>query len=406
LVKTAPHEFERLQRLGVREIAGYFGIYDRQNAAVRAARNSWYKRKSLAYLGASAAMSFFRTRKRKRFTPSSGFTRRVRFRGATSMASSRAFRPRPAGVRSGQGVTVQHDARTIYRSKRMPRRRRKIWKRFTNKVHAVAEKDMGSRTVVFNYADVFTNTTGGNHGVAYMALYPGASDTGTTGKVWLNDLTNMSGYENTGNPTAAAGITIDNNTKWVFKSAILDITFRNSSTLNVGGVQTPASEAKLEVDVYEFISGKVWQDTGSTSQTAVDAFGKGSSNTLNIGGAGTGIDISTRGATPWDIPMALGYYKIKILRKTKYFVNNGDTFTYQIRDPKRRVMMQESMQRIGGPNVPRWTRHLLVIFKLVPGLTVGSAPATYTESLTFGLTRKYFYKVEGANEDRDRWVNA
>ena len=85
-------------------------------------------------------------------------------------------------------------------------------------------------------------------------------------------------------------------------------------------------------------------------------------------------------------------------------MNNNDTFTYQVRDPKRRVITEEKMREAVGGNLPRWTRHLLIIFKLVPGLTVGSTDGTYKEQLYMGITRKYFYKIEGVNADRDRYL--
>jgi len=303
-------------------------------------------------------------------------------------------------TRSGQGVTTQHDERRIYTKHTMPRRMKVRWKRFSNKVHAVAEKDYGSRTVVLNKSVTFSNTTNGNHGLAYMGLYTAQG----TGDSFMADLDTISGLENPGNPTAAAGITVLDTTKFIFKSAVLDLTFRNTSTFNTLGVLGAASEAKLEVDVYEIISGREWTDTDSTQSDITSVFTRGAGLTPNLGGIGTGVTLSQRGVTPWDIPAALAYFRCKILRKTKYFLPNGDTFTYQVRDPKRRFLYQERMDKIGGGNMPRWSRHLLVLFKLVPGLTVGTGVATYQENLTAGITRKYLYKIEGANEDRDSYL--
>lgn len=211
-------------------------------------------------------------------------------------------------------------------------------------------------------------------------------------------------YENASDPTAAAGITVADTTKFLFKSAVLDVTIRNTSTLNVLGTQTPDSRGKMEIDVYEIISPKEWVDSASNYYTLGSCFTKGDGLTPRIGGAGTGLDLALRGVTPWDVPAALSYFRLKILKKTKYFVNNGDTFTYQVRDPKRRVMMQERLEKMAGVNVPRWSRHVLFIGKLVPGNTLGSGVGTWTESMTFGITRKYFYKIEGANDDRDRYA--
>ena len=67
-------------------------------------------------------------------------------------------------------------------------------------------------------------------------------------------------------------------------------------------------------------------------------------------------------------------------------------------------MMQENMEKVSGCNMPGWTRHLLLVTKLVPGLTLGTTDGTYKETFKIGLTRKYFYKIEGASDTRDRYV--
>jgi len=383
---------------------GQFGSsYQRQALAARTELSRRFRRNTYKRLGILSGVSILGnmaySRLGKRFRVGRGFRRRVRFRGATSMATARTSRPRPAGVRSGQGVTVQHDARRIYQSRRMPRRMRRRWKKFSNKVHAVSEKDLGTRTVVLNKAVTYGNSTAGDHCLAYLALYSANG----TGDSFMGDLATLSALENTGNPTVAGGITVDDSTKWIFKSAILDITVRNSSIQNAAlGAEDFVSEAKLEVDVYEIISNREWTTSDAAYSDITSAFGKGTGATKNIGGAGTGLALANRGVTPWDVPLALSYWRMKILRKTKYFVNNNDTFTYQIRDPKRRIISQENMEKILGGNKPKWTRHLLIIAKLVPGLTVGPNLNEYEERVTIGITRKYFYKIEGANEDRDR----
>jgi len=85
---------------------------------------------------------------------------------------------------------------------------------------------------------------------------------------------------------------------------------------------------------------------------------------------------------------------------------NGDTFTYQIRDPRRRVANKVALTLGQGPNKRGWTRWVLIFSKLVPGLTIGTSDGTYQENLTIGITRKYFYKIEGQSEDRDRYIVA
>lgn len=294
---------------------------------------------------------------------------------------------------SGLGITTQHDERRIYRKHFMPKWKRRRWKRFKNKVLAISEKDLGSRTVLFNATYTFANQDPALHNMFSLALYPNSSTVG-----YLNDLDQIANDE-VGTWTAATGGVVDKTSKFIFKSAVMDITFRNSSSFNTA----PIADAKLETDIYEVLVNGVTDDSSGTYTSLQALFNAAAGDTLNIGGAGTGILFNRRGSSPWDFPMALSKWKIKILKKTKFMTPNNDTFTYQVRDPTRHVATKQELDLAQGPNRRGWTRWILVISKLVPGIVVG--PTAYTESLDVGLTRKYFYKIEGQSEDRDLFHN-
>jgi len=298
---------------------------------------------------------------------------------------------------SGIGITTQHDERRIYRKRSMPRFKRRRWKRFKNKVLAVSEKDLGSRTALFNATYTFGNTTGTAHNIFSIALYPNSSST-----AHLNDLNTIAADE-AGTWTAATGGVVDKTSKFIFKSAILDLTFRNSSTFNDGTNTLPNFNAKLETDIYEIIVNGITDDSSGTYATLQALFSSGAGDTLNIGGAGTGIGFNQRGSSPWDFPHALARWKIKILKKTKYFLSGGRTLTYQYRDPKRRVISRGRLARLQGCNLPGWTHHVMIIFKAVPGIGIGTGETDYTEKIEIGTTRKYLYNITGMNDTRDRY---
>lgn len=306
---------------------------------------------------------------------------------------------RPVNV-GGRGVTSEHDRQFIYRKKSMPSYKKRQWRRFKGKVHAVAEKSLGSRTVVFNKKGlVFSNTTLNDQLVGSVALYPYDSPT----QDHLQDLKLISGYENAGDPTAASGINVQDSTKFIFQSAVLDITIRNTSDFNNEALN---GEATLEVDIYECTANRYFRDGTAASGNLQDFFGNAAGDMEEIGGAGTALSILKRGATPFDITYALSRGKIKILKKTKMFIRNSQTATYQYRDPKRRVFSQDFMENGIGPNMRKNTHWILIIAKVVPGITVGATAGGETrERLTIGCTRKYFYKIEGANDDRTRFVS-
>lgn len=329
-------------------------------------------------------------------------SRRTRRRLNAARSFTQTSRRRGRGS-SGQGVTVQHDARTIYRKRSMPRRKRLRWKRFKNKVHAVAEKDLGSRTVVFNKTVDFTNNTSPYSVVASVCLF---SQTSTVNSIY-NDLNNISGLENyASNPTSAVGETIQSSTKFLFQSGIMDITIRNDSGVSNGTTYVPDYRGKMEIDIYEI---SLKHDTtdginsyGSFQQVLAENF----NSTQKIGGAGTALEYNNRGVTPWDCNYSLSRFGVKIHSKKKYFVSNQETITYQVRDPKRRVLMQKDMLEENGYNRPGWTKTICIIGKLVPGLDLGvvSGAGNWQEKLSVGVTRKYLYKIEGMNEDRMRYL--
>lgn len=299
---------------------------------------------------------------------------------------------------SGKGITNQHDRRFIYAKKRMPRGRRRAWKRFIRKVNAVDERDLGSQTVVMNNF-VNSSTTDPDDQIAGgVALYPYQS-----GSAHMNDLTRMSTYFNTSNPTAAADDYLNSTAKVIFKSAVLDVTVRNGSD---NGAEVE-KDIPLEVDVYEITIRKGQDDSVAAYATINDYFTQGSTDTLAIGGTAAGaagdLTISRRGVTPWDLPSALSMYGIKIWKKTKFFLGSGQTFTYQMRDPKRHVITLGKMARGQECNYNGLTKHVLFLAKAVPGVTVGASDRA---RLDIGVTRKYLMKVEGLRTARDYYYKA
>lgn len=298
-------------------------------------------------------------------------------------------------VRTGVGITIQHDRRSVYRRKRMPRRKRRQWRRFVKKVNAVDERELGTQTVVFNTAISVETTNPQNQLLENVGLYTNASSL-----TYCNDMKAIYALFNTGNPTAATDDYVNATTKVMFHSGVLDMTARNTSKDNVGA----SLDIPLEVDVYDITVGKGDNDTVLTAPTElISYFDQASTDTLGIGGnTGTAdLAIIKRGVTPFDIPDALSRYRMKILKKTKYFLGIGQTFTYQIRDPKRHVTSVGAMARGDVPNINGLTRWVLMIAKPVPGITVSS---TVIPRLEVGVTRKYMFKVEGLRTTRDYWL--
>jgi len=232
------------------------------------------------------------------------------------------------------------------------------------------------------------------HGITSVCLYGHKSTTSR-----FNDMNYLASQENAANSTAAAGETTDLTTKFMFQSAVLDVTVRNTSHF-VGSEDSPT--VPIEMDVYELNVGVNVDNTANDIRLPENMFEKAQNDTKTIAGDLTSdLTITQRGVTPWDLPTALARYKIKILKKTKYFLSPGQTMTYQYRDPGRHVMVKQRMLETDGYSRPGTTKTLLFIYKAVPGFGVGPLGGDAAEQVHIGVTRKYLYKLEGMNDTRD-----
>jgi len=203
--------------------------------------------------------------------------------------------------------------------------------------------------------------------------------------------------------SVAKGLAIGPSSKIIFKSAVLDMTIRNASTNN----GSPDAAARLELDIYECTCRHTAEETGATYATPSNMFIENPAQTEPIGGGAT-VEISNnlRGVTPFDFSYTLSRFGIRIERKTKYTIANGDQITYQMRDPIRRSSTQRELGNQDGWNKPGWTRFVVLVGKVAPGLTVGAVgtPGTYQQIINVGLTRKYVFKVENYTEDRTAYA--
>lgn len=304
-----------------------------------------------------------------------------------------------AGILGGTNA----DMRSIYRRKRMPRYKKKRWVRFVKRVNAVADKDLGLRTVLWNDQLTQTNTSS-SQSTLTLALY----SVRNASFGYLDDLKRIGDLENEGNPTSAAGDTISINSKVMFQSAVMDITIRNTTdrlkTIDPGNpllnTYESAPDAAIELDIYEVYQRNMASDSSTIFESVTQMLN--AYDDKEIGGAGTGIGIQDRGASPFEFGAQMGRLGLKILKKTKFFIPNGQTITWQVRDPKRRKMTYGELTRHESYNKAGWTKQYYLIYKLVPGLTQGTAIGDCRTRLSIGLTRKYSYKVEGFNEPRER----
>lgn len=285
----------------------------------------------------------------------------------------------------GQGVTSQYDRSLIYRKRSMPRGRRRRWRRYVKRVNFVSEKALGTRTVVRNSLLTVQQTfaTGNDQvqQVPVLSLY-GMRNTALD---FDNDLSVICGDTDLGTTG-----------KLLFQSGVFDMTVRNTSfTTSIGTGNTAAT---LEIDVYEMTAGRQFALPGEATNMGA-ALALGNTDTATIPGLATALTPQSRGWTPWDTPAALSQYRMKIWKKTKFFLSSNQTFTYQYRDPRRHVFDKQSMPTTTCDNMPGMTRFFVIVMKPTPGYTYSTEGGVDYAQIQIGITRKYMYKIAESTQD-------
>lgn len=272
-------------------------------------------------------------------------------------------------------VTTQHDTTRQYRFKRMPRRKRKRWVKKIKQNAAMDFALAGTRTAVYNGSLEQSIRTGQTQGAMAVHLYGhnGAEQT-IDGKTWEFAQADINYLISKDPRIITTGTQMS---KFRFTSAVIDITCRNSSSNNLG----------LEVDLYviKYNSETDTRSFWALHQEAKDLLGD------TEGTIGAPLTLEKRGVTPFDIP-SLASMGMKIMSKQKFFLPNGNTFTYQYRDPRNHAFNVGKRYDNDGFLIPGQTVTLLCLFKPIVGGTIADA------KLTIGATRTYRYGIIGQNE--------
>lgn len=270
----------------------------------------------------------------------------------------------------GIGVTNQYDRKTVYKKRRMPRRKRQRWVRFVKKVKAVEHSDNCQRSIVFNQR--WSNSTAaGTQTISVVGMY-GLNGTSVASLEYgVEDIYKII------NNDPDVGI---NNSKISFKSCVLDVTMQAD----------PSNTGTVEVDLYELFPKKNqrFSSVNSCINTAL-------TDTPTIGAFYNAIAMNQIGVTPFQIPM-LGM-AFTIGKKVKYLLSPGQACTYQCRDPKNRMVDTNNVNDLAGTAYhPKYgSRAFLIVFKQTPAGTQAG------QTLAVGATRTYAYTYEGCNTYKD-----
>lgn len=306
---------------------------------------------------------------------------------------------------SGNGVTTQHDRSLQYVKKSMPKARKRKWRKFVKRVRAVELKDRGLQTVLMNNQFNFESTPGGQtFGECHLYSAQGLVGNDVGGVMvgrGCRDI--MVALQNSAKAQAeyqtdfTSDQTLVDATRNVYyyydrpnllmQSAVMDITLTN------------ASETGCELDVYHVVyrgttkksiyNGTLgdylkWglDDTMQAKYSSLD----GADDPVSSYALAAKPTLETRGMTLFECGTGISRSGAKILKKVKYFIAPGNSITYQVRDPKNRVI---NPSRIDGKTFiwPGLTQTVCFIAKSVDTVGIANIQAKWT--------RTYKYTVEG-----------
>lgn len=329
-------------------------------------------------------------------------------RNAKGSRPTKKFKYGKKGSGSPPALTVQHDYRQTYRKKYMPKKKKAAWKKFTKKVLAVANRDRGLVTALFNTRIIAPEpAVPGNQTLLCCHLYGynGTSSGAECGSLDLLTLVNnnqeLRGYELTNN---FAQVTLQNQStsnateKIMFESAVLDMTLYNSSL------------GTLEVDIYTIEYNKF---NNCTDTRLLPSFGSGDvpdvapvQYGLNLTDVFANIKLLDRGATPFEMGTIISRHGIRIKKKEKFYISQGQSINKQFRDPRNRYFdprgltgQTASAESVGTYKYKDYTKTFLVVAKNVnPGQTTPAA-------IECGVTRSYKYTYEGLKVNKNYYAS-
>lgn len=348
--------------------------------------------------------------KRKYSGKSAGKRAMKRFRRATW--KTRSIKKGAAGG----GVTFQSDSTTQYVKKSMARGKKRSWKKFVKKVNAVDEKDYGKQTILisrqFQYgpegqydpSEVLLQHWGG------MFMY-GVKTTDAMGQTeGFNDVYNIlnTDWDNRervvgiatvgGNQVTSYGSKLQS--KYIFTSACMDITFTNNTVFSGPNVTNVNTVATMEIDVYEIGFRK--SNTNATLQNIQQGLQTGSApnvDTVRINTSG-GLEPRSRGVTLFELPTFLSLYGVKVYKKTKFMIPKGHSFTYQKRDPKRRYFDYFNVDRQNESTAPGITKGIVFCWKYTSPESLNTNFNYLEPRLNVRCSRIYKYIKKENNTDR------
>lgn len=312
-------------------------------------------------------------------------------------------------------VTFQKDSKLEYSYKKMPKRKKRAWKKFTTRVKSVEASTRGTQQLVINHSftttiSPFPDVTTGNRfqGISEVNLYSVGNDSASGGRDKDLILNEISNYKETksalGVETPFFGTNELSRIGVMMNMARIDITYTNTG------------DVALEFDFYTIVHKNVpptkydvpTTTTGFASlEDAQDTYNLFRAQKLyyEIAGAasdavGSNVSLKWRGITPFQTWGIIKYTGAKILNKTKVLVSPGQSLTRSYTDPRHRTIRAHSTN-----DQSRYDKDTTTYLAIAKFRDTGAGP-TPAPSFTTGYTKTYQWTVEGEKNARQTYINS
>lgn len=259
-----------------------------------------------------------------------------------SMTKTRTTKPQAANF----SMTTQHDSRLVYKKRRMPRRKRRVWRNFKRKAQYISNTQNPRNTIVkTNY--ITGSCSVNQQMVVTLSLYPGYNGSDNA----LEDIRDCQTLANQTNAESEA-----QTTNMFFRSGFMEATIVNTKGTTV---YCDAYWCYAKKDA--IITPQTILSNGfKTTTQAVDG-----DNLPNAVGVGTAVTENTLGITPFQSSEFCQHFSI--WKKTRYILGTGNTVQLEWRDPKNRFLNPDSKFISGDWTVLKgWTKTWVLIFYTVP----------------------------------------
>lgn len=276
-------------------------------------------------------------------------------------------------------VSSNHENRTLYKRKPMPKGKKKSWLRFKKKVTAVANSN--AKKIEIYHKDAIDLSHGqDSQNSGDFSLYTGYN-TSFSATQDLKRCFQVAAQNNTSDFATASECLY-------FKSAVMNVTFYN------------AGDQPAYIDLYWFYSTKSSIDTPHTLYTRGLATAPSGLN------EGTGVGVAktsgTFGAQPFMSRSFCQYNKI--YKVTKHLIPPSNTIEFQIKDPKNHLIKIPKIEMSDDilSQVKGLTQGFLAVTYGVPNNPAGGA-GQYGDAGTIYCRREVTYKfhqIDAGSKER------